>query len=96
MEKTVQLLMTSYVANDVEITLSKIQRKASSLNIHIDDILTQDETSRLEQPKLWGCDGKDVTKQAILLTGSMDKIKELIQINTPDGVLIEILHVELA
>ena len=41
------------------------------------------------EPKLWGCDSKDVTRITMTVNGSFADMKNLVHVKTPDGVLVE-------
>ena len=91
MQNQVQLAFTGYDALDVESALSTIIKKSSNFNIIVNgDPISHDGLMK-DQPRLRGCDKKDVIVFSMLLSGSLKNIKDLVKSETPNGVQIELL-----
>lgn len=92
MPQDTKLVLTSYDLPKIDKSISTILKNAPKLKVEIKkDPVTQKVGQFADEPKLWGCDGKDVKRKAIIVSGSFSNIQELVRIQTPDGVLVELL-----
>lgn len=95
MQKQVQLAFTGYDNKDVELTLKKIMKKLSDpksdLKISTHGNPEYHDEPLANQPPLHGCNHQNVTIVSLSVSGSLKNIKRLVEIKTPDGVMVEIL-----
>ena len=92
MQRDAKLVLTSYDLPKVGESISTILKNAPQFDIEIkkppfDQKIGQSD----DEPKLWGCDGNDVIRKAMILRGSFSNMRDLVRIQTPEGVLIELL-----
>lgn len=93
MQKQVQLAFTGYDSKDVELTLKKIMKKLSDPDLKISTKGTPEyhDEPLANQPPLHGCNHQNVTIVSLAVSGSLKNIKRLVEVKTPDGVMVEIL-----
>lgn len=90
--KSAKLVLTSYDQPKVDKSISSILKNASKFNVEIKEGPFVQKIGQFDnEPKLWGCDGNDVIRKAMMVRGSFSDMKNLVKIQTPDGVLVELL-----
>ena len=93
MQIQAQLALTGYNEKNVKKALTKITKEVSNskLNVSISGEPVKRNKLLENQPPLHGCDHRNVTIFAVPVSGSLKDVKHLIDTETPDGVMIEIL-----
>lgn len=90
--KNAKLVLTSYDLPNIEKSILTIVKNAPKFKVEIkDDPVAQKVGQFTDEPKLWGCDGKDVKRKAIMVSGYFTDMQNLVRIQTPKGVLVELL-----
>ena len=92
MSQAARLVLTSYDLPKIKTSISRILESAPKFNVEIQEKPFTQKIGQFDnEPKLWGCDGKDVIRKAMIVNGSFTDMQNLVKIETPDGVLIELL-----
>lgn len=87
-----KIVVSSYNLPQVQGTITKIMTQSPKYHVKtVGKPFIQKMSVSSNQPKIWGCDGKDVKTRSIFLSGSSDDLKKLLKIPAPDGVLIQLL-----
>ena len=92
MLQTARLVLTGYDLSKIDRAVSVVLKNMSRFNISIQEKPSVQKIGHLDdEPKLWGCDSKDVTRKAMTVKGSFTDMKNLVHVKTPDGVLVELV-----
>lgn len=86
-----QISITSYHRIDVKKTITIFVNKSRHFHVILDDFKEEKRLLK-NQPKLRGCDEKDLTIYSMLMSGTLENVKNLIKTDTPLGVQIDILE----
>jgi len=91
-QKQIQLSFTGYEKSNIKTALEKIRKESLAFNVTVHGTSVKRQIKLVQgQPKLWGCDKEDVTIRTLLVSGYLKDIKNLVRLDTPDGVQIELL-----
>ncbi len=92
MVERAQLLFTGYNSSNVKTAVAKIVKQSSAFHVTVHGTpMTQKAKPVKGQPKLWGCGKEDVANTLIIVSGSLNDVKKLVKVDTPNGVQIELL-----
>lgn len=90
--KSARLVLTSYDEPKIDESVSNILENASRFNVEIKKEPFDQKIGQFDnEPKLWGCDSKEIIRKAMMIRGPMSDMQNLVRIQTPDGVLVELL-----
>ena len=87
---TACLDLIGYDTSKIDSTASIIIKNLSKYNV---DLQKKPFVKKIsvngDEPTLWGCNYEDVTRKTMTVRGSLNDMKNLIHVETPDGVLVE-------
>lgn len=85
-----QIVLTGYDLSKVDRAISVILKNMARFNIDVQEKPSVQKIGRSDsEPKLWGCDNKDVTRKTMIVSGLFTDMKNLVHVKTPDVVLVE-------
>ena len=88
-----QIILTGYNVPQIDRAVSAILKNMSRFNIKILKNPSVQNVSRFDnEPKLWGCNYDDVTRKVMTVDGSFVDMKKLVNVKTPNGVLVEMIR----
>ena len=91
-----QIILTGYDVPKINRAVSAILKNMSRFNIKILKNPSVQNVGRSDsEPKLWGCNYDDVTRKVMTVDGSFVDMKKLVNVKTPDGVLVEMRFVQV-
>lgn len=92
MQKSAQLVLTSYNLKTIDVSIDAILSQAVKMNISVEGkpVSSKVVPSKKTTP-MWGCERDDVQRKSIFVSGSIDDLKKLIKIKTPEGVYVQLI-----
>ena len=91
MQKQMQLAFTGYDESKVKIAVKKIVVNSPNFDIVVNGDPTKEKGLIKYQPKLRGCDYKDIKIYSLSIIGDIANMRDLVKTKTPRGVLIDLL-----
>lgn len=90
MKKQIQLAFTGYHESKVKSALNTIKKNSKNFDVIITDPPIKHEGLLAFQPKLRGCDQKDLTVYSLSIIGTLENARNLVKTQTPLGVQIDL------
>ena len=89
-----QLVVTGYKKSSVKKAINIISTFAQKYDVKVGDKPVHHFSLVKYQPVLHGANISDLTIYSVYIIGNLKNIKKLMNINTPKGVIIELLPVK--
>ena len=86
-----QLVITSYDQKKTKQGLEAIRAKSGILKIEMGRPKTQAVRLSKDKPAIWGCEGRDLKRLSVEVSGSTEALAKLVSIKTIEGVYMQLL-----
>ena len=90
------LTFTGYQGTKVRETVKIIRENAHKFNVDITGKPVKEKKPLRDQPKLHGCDVKDLTIYSLNIKGELPNVRDLVNMDTPFGIMINLLPLQSA
>ncbi len=92
MQKSAQLVLTSYNSKTIDVSIESILSQALKMNISVEGkpVSSKVIPSNKKIP-MWGCEKDDVKRKSVFVSGSIQDLMKLIRIETPEGVYVQLI-----
>lgn len=91
MQQQIQLAFTGYHESKVKSALNTIKKNSRNFDVGVNAAPTKHECPLAFQPNLLGSDQKDLKVYSLSITGTLANARNLVKIQTPLGVQIDLL-----
>lgn len=91
MQKSAQLVLTSYNSKTIDVSIESILSQALKMNISVKGKPVSSAVSSNKKIPMWGCEKNDVKRKSVFVSGSIQDLMKLIRIETPEGVYIQLI-----